>query len=115
MDPPGTLSGFSAHRYLIAPLAVALLETVVIAARHYPGGWAPRLPFHRYFLVIASGAVFVFVVAGALLRPTAWYGQLQMPNNFHVTIDWTYGALVSVGAAPISLGIAVTALRSDGI
>jgi hypothetical protein len=115
MDPPGTLSGFSAHRYLIAVLAVALLETVVIVARHYPGRWVPRLPFHRYFLVIASGVVFVLVVAGALLRPAAWYGQLQMPDNFHVTTDWTYGALVAVGAAVISLGIAVAALRSDGI
>jgi hypothetical protein len=38
-----------------------------------------------------------------------------MPENFQVTIDWTYGALAAVGAALISLGIAVAALRSDGI
>jgi hypothetical protein len=115
IDPPGTLSGFAAHGYLVVPLAVALLETAVIMARHFPGSWAPRLPFHKYFLVIASGVVFLVVIAGALLRPAAWYGQLQMPPNFHISIGWTYGALVAAGAALISLAIAVAALRSDGI
>ena len=114
MDPPGTLSGLAAHGYLVVPLAVALLETAVIMARHFPGRWAPRLPFHRYFLVIASGVVFLLVVAGVLLRPAAWYGQLQMPDNFYVTIDWTYGALVAVVTALISLGIVVAALQSEG-
>jgi hypothetical protein len=86
-----------------------------LPTRHYPGRWAPRLPFHRSFLVIASGVVLVLVVAGALLRPPAWYGHLQMPVDFYVTIDWTYGALVAAGAALISLGIAVATRRSDGI
>jgi hypothetical protein len=115
MDPPGALSGFAAHGYLVALLAVALLETAVIVARHFPGRRAPRLPFHRYFLVITSGVVFLLVVAGALLKPAAWYGQLQMPDNFYITIDWTYGALVAVGTALISLGITVAALRSDEV
>jgi hypothetical protein len=115
MDPPGTLTGLAAHWYLLVPLAVALLESAVIIARHFPSRRAPRLPFHGYFLVIASGVNFLVVIVGALLRPPAWYGSLQMPDNFYITIDWTYGALVAVGAALLSLGIAVAALRSDGI
>ena len=78
-DPPGTLSGLASHGYLVAALAVALLETAVIIGGHFPGRWALRLPFQKYFLVIASGEVFLVVFAGALLRPAAWYGQLQMP------------------------------------
>lgn len=115
IDPPGTLTGLAAHWYLLVPLAVALLETAVIMARHFPSRRAPRLPFHGYFLVIASGVDFLVVIVGALLRPPAWYGSLQMPDNFYITIDWTYGALVAVAAALLSLVIAVAALRTDAI
>lgn len=115
IDPPGTLSGVAAHGYLLVPLAVGLLETAVIMARYLPRRWAPRLPFHRYFLVAASAIVFLVVFAGALLRPAPWFGQLQMPPNFHVAIGWTYGGLVAIGAALISLAIVVASLQSDGI
>ena len=115
MDPPGTLGGLAAHWYLLMPLAVALLQSSVIVARHFPSRRAPRLPFHRYFVVATSGVDFVAVIAAALLRPSAWYGSLQMPDNFYITIDWTYGALVAAGAAVLSLGIAVAALRPDGL
>jgi hypothetical protein len=65
MDPPGTLGGLAAHWYLLVPLAVAMLESSVIVARHFPSRRAPRLPFHRYFLVVASGVDFVAVIAAA--------------------------------------------------
>ena len=114
LDPPGYMGGLTAHRYLLVPLAVGLLQSAVIAARYFPNRKAPRLPFHPYFLVAASAVDFLVVVAGALLKPPAWYGKLNMPPNFHVSIDWTYGTLVAGGAAVLALGIAVAALRSDG-
>ena len=49
------------------------------------------------------------------MKPTAWYGTLQMPPNFHVSVDWTYGTLIAAGAALLALGIAVAALRLDGL
>jgi hypothetical protein len=108
------MGGVAAHWYLLVPLTVALLQSAVITARYFPGRRALRLPFHRYFLAVASAADFLVVIAGALLKPRAWYGRLQMPPNFHVSIDWTYGALIAGGAAVLSAGIAVAALRSDG-
>jgi len=114
-DPPGTVTGLTAHRYLVLPLAVALLESAVIVARYFPSRRALRLPFHRYFLVVASGVVFLTVLVAALLKPPPWYGTLQMPPVMYLTIDWTYGAMVAVAAALIALGVAVAALRSDGI
>jgi hypothetical protein len=115
MDPPGSVSGLAAHQYLLVPVAVGLLASAVILARHFPSRRAPQLPFHRYFLVGASGLVFILVVIGAIVKPPAWFGQLQMEPVMYITIDWTYGSLVAVSAALISLGIAVSALRSDGI
>jgi hypothetical protein len=114
IDPPGSMGGVAAHWYLLVPLTVALLQSAVIAARYFPGRRALRFAFHGYFLVAASAADFLIVIAGALLKPPAWYGRLQMPPNFHVSIDWTYGALIAAVAAALSVAIAVAALRSDG-
>jgi hypothetical protein len=107
-EPPGYMAGLTAHWYLLVPLTVGLLQSAVIAARYLPSRRAPRLPFHRYFLVVASAVDFLVVIAGALLKPP------QMPPNFHVSIDWTYGALIAAGAAVLALGIAVAGLRTDG-
>jgi hypothetical protein len=115
MDPPGSVSGVAAHEYLLVPVAVALLASAVILARHFPSRRAPRLPFHKYFLVGTSGLVFILVIVGAVVKPAAWFGQLQLEPVMYITIDWTYGAFVAVSAALISLGIAVSTLRSDGI
>ena len=114
LDPPGTVTGLAAHEYLLVALAVALLEVAVILARNFPGSALRRLPFHRYFLVVASGVDFVVVIAAAVLRPPAWYGELSMPPNFALSITWTYGAFAAAAAAVLSLGIAVAALRTDG-
>lgn len=113
-DPPGYMAGLTAHGYLIVPLTVSLLQSAVIVARYFPGRSAPRLPFHRYFLLAASAVDFFAIIAGALLKPAAWYGTLNMPPNFHVSIDWAYGALIAGGAALLALGIAAAGLRPDG-
>jgi hypothetical protein len=114
-DPPGCMAALTAHGYLLVPLAVGLLQSAMIAARYLPSRRAPRMPFHRYILVAACAVDFLVVIAGALLKPTAWYGTLQMPPNFHVSVDWTYGTLIAAGAALLALGIAVTGLRPDGL
>lgn len=114
LDPPGEMAGLAAHGYLLVPLAVGLLQSGVIAARYFPGRGAPRLSFHRYFLVAASAVDFLVIIAGALLKPPAWYGTLVMPPNFHVSIHWDYGSLIAAAAAALALAIAAAALRSDG-
>ena len=113
-DPPGYMAGLTAHGYLLVPLTVGLLQSAVIAARYLPGRSGLRLPFHRYLLVAASAVDFLAVIAGALLKPAAWYGTLNMPPNFHVSIDWAYGAPIAAAAAVLALGIAVAGLRPDG-
>jgi hypothetical protein len=45
----------------------------------------------------------------------ARHHTLQMPPNFHVSVDWTYGTLIAAGAALLALGIAVAGLRPDGL
>lgn len=84
-------------------------------ARYLPGRWAPGLPFHRYFLVATSAIVFLVVVAGALPRPRSVVRPAPDAPNFHIAIGWTYGGLVAIGAALISLAIVVVSLQSDGI
>jgi len=34
-----------------------------------------------------------------------------MPDTFYIVIDPSYGAIVAVGAAIVSLGIAIAAIR----
>jgi hypothetical protein len=114
IDPPGTMGGLAAHGYLLVALAVALLVSAVIVALHFPGRRMPQGAVYRYFLVAASAVCFVVVIVGALLRPAAWYGPLNMPPSFSVSIDWTYGALIAGAAALLSVGIAAAMLRTDG-
>jgi hypothetical protein len=38
-----------------------------------------------------------------------------VPPDFHVSIDWTCGALIARGAAVLALGIAAAGLRPDGL
>jgi hypothetical protein len=111
IQPPGAVSGISVHQYLWAVFALALLQFAVLAARYFPARRPLRLPGHGQFLLVASGVSCITVVIGSIMKPSAWFGNLQLGDGFSIVIGWNYGALVALGAAVISLGIAVAAIR----
>jgi hypothetical protein len=111
IDPPGTVSGIAAHGWLWAVFALGLLQFVVLAARYAPARRALRLPGYRQLLVLTSGLSYIGVLLAFALRPGPWYGPIDLPDNFYIAIDPSYGAIVAVGAAIVSLGIAIAAIR----
>ncbi len=111
IDPPGTVSGITAHSWLWAVFALGLLHFVVLAARHAPARRALRLPGYRQLLVVTSGLSCIAVLLAFAIRPDPWYGPVNLPDTFYIVIDPSYGAIVAVGAALVSLGIAIAAIR----
>ena len=111
MQPRGTVSGLAVHAYLWVVVALAVLEFVVLAARYAPGRHAFALPGYRWILAIASGLVFIAVLVAFIARPSPWYGRIEMGGALYVVVGWTYGAVVALAAAVVSLGIAISALR----
>lgn len=110
IQPSGTVRGVSVHHYLWAVFALALVQFVMLAVRYFPGR-AVRLPGHALFPLVLSGLSFVIVLAGSIMKPAAWFGDIQLGDGFSIVIAWDYGALVALGAAVVSLGIAVAAIR----
>ena len=45
------------------------------------------------------------------MRPSPWYGPIVLGDRFYIVIDPSYGAIVAVGAALVSLAIAIAAIR----
>lgn len=111
IQPRGTVSGIAVHAYLWAVFALALLELVVLAARYAPGRRAIALPGYQWMLTITSGLVFIAVLVAFVMKPSPWYGHIEMGGALYVVVGWTYGAVVALGAAIVSLGTAVSALR----
>jgi hypothetical protein len=110
IQPSGTVSGISIHHYLWVVLALALLQFAVLAVRYFPGR-AVRLPGYGWILLVLSALSLLVVVAGSAVKPAAWFGGLQLGDGFSIVIGWDYGAEVALGAAVVSLGIAVAAIR----
>jgi hypothetical protein len=110
MQPRGTVSGLAVHAYLWVVFALAVLEFVVLAARYAPGRHAFALPGYRWMLTITSALIFIAVLAAFVARPSPWYGHIEMGGALYVVVGWTYGAVVALAAAVVSLGIAVSAL-----
>lgn len=111
IDPPGTVSGITAHSWLWAVFALGLLQFVVLAARYAPARRAFRLPGYRQLLVATSGLSCIAVLLAFAIRPGPWYGPSNLPDTFYIVIDPSYGAIVAVGAGLVSLGIAIAAIR----
>jgi len=111
IQPRGTLSGIAAHSYLWVVFALALLEFVVLAARYAPGRHSFTLPGYRWMLTITSGFIFIAVLSAFVAKPSPWYGRIEMGGALYVVVGWTYGAVVALGAAVVSLGVATSALR----
>jgi hypothetical protein len=111
IDPPGSVNGIAVHAYLWAVFGLALLQFVVLAARYIPVRRGFRLPGYRQLLIVTTGLCCIAVLVAFLMRPGPWYGGLVFPDNFYIVIDPAYGAVVALGAALISLGIAIAAIR----
>ena len=111
IQPRGTVSGLAGHAYLWAVFALALLEFVVLAARYAPGRHAFTLPGYRWILTITSGLICFAVLVAFVTKPTPWYGRIETGGALYVVVGWTYGAVVALAAAIVSLGVAISALR----
>jgi hypothetical protein len=110
IQPPGTATGIGVHGFLWAAFGLALLQFAVLAARYFPGR-PVRLPAHRQFLLVTSALSFIAIGVGVVIKPSAWFGTIDLGPGLSLVIGWTYGAVVALGAALISLGMAVAAVR----
>ena len=110
IDPKGTLSGMAVHAYLWAAFALALLQFVVLAVRYFPARRSLRLPGYQQLLVVTSALSCIAVLVAAVMKPSTWTG-LQLGEGLYIVVNWTYGAVVALAAAVVSLAVAVSAIR----
>lgn len=111
IDPPGTVSGITVHRFLWAVFGMALLQFVVLAARYAPVRRVVRLPGYRQFLIVLSALSLVGVLVAFAMKPGPWYGSTDLGGGFTAVVGWSWGAIVAVSAALVSLGLAIAAIR----
>lgn len=113
INPPGNRTGIGAHEFLWLVFALAMLQFVILALRYIPGRRALKMPGYRQVLVVASGLSLVAVLVAFAFRPSPWYGRNPLAPEFSVSVSWNYGALIGLGAAIVSLAVAITALRDE--
>jgi hypothetical protein len=111
MDPPPPASGLAVHHYLWAVFALALLEFAVLAGRYVPDRRAFMVPGYRQLLVAMSAVSFIAVVVACVMRPGTWNNLTGLPPSFYITVGWDYGAVIALGAAVVSAGIGIAAIR----
>ena len=114
INPQGSVSGVSLHRYLWVVFALALLQVVVLAARYAPNRATATLPGSRQLLVLTSGISCVAVLVAAVMKPTMWNG-LQLGDGFYIVVSWSYGAVIALSAGLVSFGIALAAIRDQPV
>lgn len=124
--PEGTATGLSGHVSLWVVTGLAVVQLVLLLARHARGGRL-RVPGDRVWLVCGAVVVCVLVVVDADYLPYSWYFYLDiagesgpliwprwdwvMPADAAITLTWGYGAAVAVAAALTSL---IAAIVSPG-
>jgi hypothetical protein len=118
MAPEGTATGLPAHPTLWAVTGLAVVQLVLLLARH-AGGGRLRLPGDRAWLVWVSVLICFLVVADADYMPPSWYFDINIAGESPrpliwprwdlwipgatITLTWSYGAVVAVSAALTSL------------
>jgi hypothetical protein len=115
--PEGTATGLSGHETLWAVTVLAVVQLVLLLARHGAGGRL-RVPGDQLWLAFSATAVCFFVVADADLLPGSWLAHLNIagespawiwPHTYLFvadateTVTWSYGAAAAVAAALILL------------
>lgn len=118
IDPPGSVSGIAVHSFLWAVFGLGLLQFVVLALRYAPFRRALRLRGDRQLLIGLSGLSCIGVLVAFAMKPDPWWGGTyvgggvtDMGGGFTAVVGWNFGAIVGVGAALISLGLAIAAIR----
>jgi hypothetical protein len=113
IEPKGSESGIEAHRFLLAVGALALVELAVLIAHNAPDRHAVPIAGYHRLLAFISALICVGVMVGFLWRPTTWPGisQRELGPFFQLVIGWGFGSVAALGAAFVSLGIAVSAVR----
>jgi hypothetical protein len=110
LNVPGTASGVSFHQYLWAVFALALLQVAVLAARYIPNRRGFALPRYRQFLAVTSGLSFAVALVASFMKPTA-----SNSGEFTVVVGWSYAPVLAMGAAIVSLGIAIASIREQPV
>jgi hypothetical protein len=118
IDPPGSVSGIAVHRFLWAVFGLGLLQFVVLALRYAPTRRALRSPGDRQVLIVLAGLSCVAVLVAFVMKPGPWWGGTDLGGGVSdlgggltAVVGWSWGAIVGVGAALISLGLAIAAIR----
>jgi hypothetical protein len=111
IDPPGSVSGIAVHRFLWAVFGLGLLQFAVLALRYAPTRRALRLPGDRQVLIVLAGLSCVGVLVAFAMKPGPWWGGTDLGGGLTAVVNWSWGAIVGVGAALISLGLAIAAIR----
>lgn len=103
IEPKGTLSGIAVHGYLWVAFALALLQFMVLAVRHVPARRTVTLPGSRQLVALAAGLSCVAVLTAVVMKPATWQGGNELGEGFYIVVGWTYGAVVALAAAIVSL------------
>lgn len=111
IDPAPPKSGLAVHHYLWAVVILALLEFAVLAGRYVPDRRAFTVPGYRQLLVVLSAVSAVAVVVAGVMKPGTWNNLTGLPPNFYIAVGWDYGAVIALGAAVVSAGIGIAAIR----
>jgi hypothetical protein len=111
IDPPGSVSGIAVHRFLWAVFGLGLLQFAVLALRYAPTRRALRLPGDRQVLIVLAGLSCAGVLVAFAMKPGPWWGGTDLGGGLTAAVNWSWGAIVGVGAALISLGLAIAAIR----
>ena len=112
IDPRGTVSGIAVYGYLWVVFALALSQFVVLAVRYLPARHAFTLPGYRQLLVVTSGLSCIAVLVAFVMKPSTWFGGNDLGGGFYIVVGWSYGAVVALGTAIVSLSIAIRAIRA---
>jgi hypothetical protein len=110
IQPQGTLSGVGGHWYLWMIFGLAILQFAILVARYFPGRRAPTVPGYRELLVALSALSCLAVLIGTFTKPDPWSGQ-NPGAGFYISVGWSYGTLIALGAAVISLAVGIAAIR----
>jgi len=109
----GSPQRWSPYDIVIAISGVALLELAVLAGRYVPDRRAFTLPGYRQLLVALSAVSAVAVLVAGVMRPGTWNNLTGLPPNFSISVGWDYGAIIALGAAVVSAGIGIAAIRDS--
>ena len=113
IEPKGTVTGIAVHRFLWVLVALALAQLAFLMAHYVPGRFAFAPPSFRRLLIGLSALSVPIVLVACVLRPDTWKRVGPFPPNFHLTVDWSYGAGLALAAAVAALVLAVLASQGE--